>query len=766
MAVSLERYSTGGYPFPKDDINPKLKDEEWGRKWCEAMYSRWKRGMTAIPHSQVKEFQSLRDLAAGKQNILQYQAILLDESEENGDMKGYMNINWDVFSVMPKYLRVVEGMMEQTDHQVVATAVDPSSTEEKEAAKLDMQYRMKFKEALKYIDQAMGVDRAGEYVPETMEELNLYDGAGGFKLAKETEIEQGLDYTFYISSWKEIKKKIIRDLCVINCAGTKDLTDSYAKKVKTRYVDPEVFIGQYSRHWDHKNMEYGGEIIQVLISDLRKLNIPGVTEEELLLLAREYNGMRGNISVDNLSFDSESKTANYDSFLVDVLDAEWMSVDSEYKTTRKTQYDTKMIYNEEWGKVYDTEKKKTEKFDIKKVYKCRWIIGSDHVYDFGLQYDVPRPGKKEVELSYHLYRLPFRSLVSLSESHLHQMCLAFYKLQNAIAMASPPGIAIEFTALQNMKLGANKLEPLELLKIRRQTGDLIYKATTHRGVPNTPGAWKPIQELQGGIGNQLNEFLAIFEFNTNAIRELTGINQIADASAPNPEISVGGSEMALAATNNALRPIYSAYINLKEQTAKNISLRMQLLIKHDKRAYTGYMPVIGTIGVQVISVGADTVDANYFIKYEAKPTEKRKEVVRQAAIAAMSPDRDGIIGIELPDFLMIERLLESGSLKYAEAYLNYKSKKNKERQLNLQRENMTLDKQREAEGNKQKSDLKLAEEKNKTDEEIRLYEAKKAIDEKYAKEEHQRELEKIGMQGTNKVIEQAAKEQSTAQMTA
>jgi len=371
-----------------------------------------------------------------------------------------------------------------------------------------------------------------------------------------------------------------------------------------------------------------------------------------------------------------------------------------------------------------------------------------------------------VELSYHLYRLPFRSLVSLSESHLHQMCLAFYKLQNAIAMASPPGIAIEFTALQNMKLGANKLEPLELLKIRRQTGDLIYKATTHRGVPNTPGAWKPIQELQGGIGNQLNEFLAIFEFNTNAIRELTGINQIADASAPNPEISVGGSEMALAATNNALRPIYSAYINLKEQTAKNISLRMQLLIKHDKRAYTGYMPVIGTIGVQVISVGADTVDANYFIKYEAKPTEKRKEVVRQAAIAAMSPDRDGIIGIELPDFLMIERLLESGSLKYAEAYLNYKSKKNKERQLNLQRENMTLDKQREAEGNKQKSDLKLAEEKNKTDEEIRLYEAKKAIDEKYAKEEHQRELEKIGMQGTNKVIEQAAKEQSTAQMTA
>jgi hypothetical protein len=146
MAVSLEKYARGGYPFPKDEINPKDKDEKWGLKWCEAMYARWKQNRTAIPYSAVSEIENLRALADGRQNILQYQKILLDESEENGDMKGYMNINWDVFSVMPKFLRVVEGMMEQTDHQVVASAVDPSSTEEKEAAKLDMQYRMKFKD--------------------------------------------------------------------------------------------------------------------------------------------------------------------------------------------------------------------------------------------------------------------------------------------------------------------------------------------------------------------------------------------------------------------------------------------------------------------------------------------------------------------------------------------------------------------------------------------------------------------------------------------
>ena len=759
MATSLAKYASTAFPFPKDDINPADKNEEWGRKWCEAMYAQWKQNKTAVPFSYIDEIRSLRELADGRQNILQYQKILLDESEDNGDMKGYMNINWDVFSVMPKFLRVVEGMMEQTDHQVVATAVDPSSTEEKETAKLDMTYRMKFKEALQYIDKNLGIDRSGDYVPDTMEELNLYDGAGGFKLAKETELEQGLDYSFYISDWREVKKKVIRDLCVINCACTKDLTDQYVKKVKSRYVDPAYFVGQYSRHADHKNMEYGGEIIQVLISDIRKL-CPGIKEEELLRLASEYSGVGTNVTQDILSYNESTKSANYDSYLVDVMDSEWFSVNSKYRTTRLTSYGTKLSYDEEYGKVYNTEKKKTEKYDIKVVYKCKWIVGTEHPYDFGLQYDVPRPGKKEVSLSYHFYKLPYRSLVSLSEAHLHSMAMTYFKLQNAIAMASPPGIAIEFTALQNMTLGKNKMQPLDLLKIKRQTGDLIYKATTHRGLTNTPGSYKPIQELAGGIGNQLVEFLKVFEFETNAIRDLTGINQIADASAPNPEMSVGGSELSLAATNNALRPIYSAYIDIKEKTAKNMALRMQLLIKHDKEAYAGYMPVIGTIGVKVISVGADVVDANYYIKYEAKPTNERKNSIKDAAIKAMNPDRDGIIGIELPDFLMIERLLESGNLKYAEAYLNYKTKKNKERQLNLQRENMKLDSEREQSAIKLKSELVTSEEKIKTDEQIRLYDAKKSIDEKFAQLEHERKKELLGLQSTLGIVEKTVETES------
>ncbi len=759
MALSLEKYSTSAFNFPSDEINPAKKDEKWALQYLQALYAKWKKGQTAIPYSQVEEIISLRQLAAGKQNILQYQKILMDEADAQGAVTGYMNINWDVFNVMPKFLRVVLGMMEQQDHQVVATAVDPSSTEEREEAKLQMAFKMRFKNQLREIEKSLGITNESEFVPDSMEELNIYEGAGGFKLAKEIEIEQGLDYSFYISSWKEIKKKLIYDACVINCLATKDYTDQYTKKVKARYVDPQFFVGEFDKS-DQRKLINGGEIIQVSIYDLRKLlNIP---EHELLLLAQDYNGINGNANLTAFDYYEETRTSTYDSLLVDVMDAEWKSVNSEYYTSRKNKYDNNITYKEEWGKVYDTEKKKTSKYDIHVVFRGKWIIGSDYVYDFGLQYDIPRPGKKEVELSYHFYRLPGRSLVSLSESHLHQMALAFYKIQNGIATSRPSGLAIEIGALENISFGKKKLAPLELIKIVTQTGYLLYRATTHKGQPNVPGGWKPIQELQGGMGTLLDEQLKIIDFNINAVRELTGINQVADASNPNPEQSIGGSQIALAATNNALRPIYSAYIFIKEQTAKNLSMRMQILIKHNKEAYEGYMPVIGQLGVQIISVGADAVDADYFIKYEAKPTEKRRDTILQAAISAMQPDKDGVASIRYSDYLMIERMLESGSLKFAEAYLNYKSQKMEEKRLQLQRENMALDSQREQALVAAKTQAAEKESQIKIQTDLAIYEGKKKIDEQYAQLQHKRDMEKLGVQSSLGIVQDAAKNNAAA----
>lgn len=704
---TVSTYSKGNFPFPKDEIPESEKNAEWCMKWCQAAYATWITDRTGIPYSQIEELRELRRYGDGNQDIGKYQERLLSEEQEDGELKGYLNVNWEIFSVMPKFKHIIQGIFEEQEHAIVATAVDPKSIEDREVAKLRKWFKGRYKPLLDTLNNMAGARPEPEWIPETVDELELYQDVGGFKFAKETEIEEALKYTDYISDWKETKRKMIDDFVDINCAAVKDFTDPYTRKAKTRYVDPVKLIIQYSRHWDYRNSEYAGELITETISNIRKNT--NLSEDELRTLAQVYNGRYSNKNLsswaeDDLKIDDGWK---YDNFLIEVMDCEWFSVNSKSYTRRKTSRGDELYYEEKSKKVYDTDKKKTEIKRYKVVYRAKWIVGTEHVYDWGLQYDVPRPGKKEVELSYKFYKLPGRSIVSVAVPNLDQIQLTWLKLQNALAMASPAGVAIEYSTLMNMTLGGEKMQPLDLLSIRRETGDLIWKATTHQGRPNSNA--RPIQELQGGIGNQLNEFITLFETNLQFIRELTGINRIADASDPNPEQSVGGAQLAVAATNNALKPIYSGYIRLKEQAARSSALRIQLLVKHDKKAYEGYIPVIGGAGVKIMTVGADAADADFSIMIQAQPTQQRKEVILQSAMKAMQPDRDGNVGIEEADFMMIERLLEAGNLKLAEVMLNHKSRKNKERQLQLQRENMELDSQ-----NQQKAAMVKGEQERQT----------------------------------------------------
>ena len=60
------------------------------------------------------------------------------------------------------------------------------------------------------------------------------------------------------------------------------------------------------------------------------------------------------------------------------------------------------------------------------------------------------------------------------------------------------------------------------------------------------------------------------------IQQNSGVSAPADASNPNPNQSVKGSEMALAATSNTLRPLYDGYLYIKTKSADNMTFKIQL----------------------------------------------------------------------------------------------------------------------------------------------------------------------------------------------
>lgn len=773
LGLSISPYQEGNYPFPRHDIPAGQKLEDWHRKFCEAMLACWITGNTGIPYSKIARFEHLRAVGNGTQSVAQYQDTLLGPEKteaDRGAREGYMNIDWKIFSVAPKFKYVVMGIMESQEHSIVANAIDKLSVNEKDTIKWDKWFESTYRKELSGIRKSIGLkETSGGYLPETREELELFQNMGGFKLKKEVSIVKGLDYGFYISDGKQLKRKLIEDFIDINIAATKDYIDQYTKKVKVRYVNPSNLIIQYSRKDDFKGSEWAGELIKVSITDLRKNT--DLTEDELREIAGKYNNIGGNPDI--TSWDSVSLEGGgykYDGFWIDVFDGEYKTVNDKYSTTRKDA-EGNLVTREEgstdpykmkryYGK--DTDKRKTKKTTTKTVHRAKLIIGTNHVYDWGLQFDIPRPGKKEVELSYHVYKLPGRSIMDLTETNHDQIANTWFKLQNAIAMASPAGIAVEYSSLQNMRLGGNKMEPLELLSIKRDTGDMVYRATTHKGQVFSSHAGKPIQELQGGIGRQLEEFIRIFELNIEFIRETTGINRIADASSPDPEQSVFGSKLALAGTNNALKNIYSGYIYLKEKMAKNMALRLQIAVRHSKETYDGYYPVLGKSNLEVLSIGAEILDADFYIKIEAKPTDKQKEDIRIAAIEAMKPSgKDGTHGLDWGDFLLITDILDNGDIKFAQALFIHKTIKNRREQLQLQRENMAIDTKNAQETVKVKGEEDKKKEQFKTSELIRLDGAKTDNLLKIAKKEHEYKMVEIGKKEQSGAIRDGLKAMDT-----
>jgi hypothetical protein len=118
----------------------------------------------------------------------------------------------------------------------------------------------------------------------------------------------------------------------------------------------------------------------------------------------------------------------------------------------------------------------------------------------------------------------------------------------------------------------------------------------------------------------------------------------------------------------------------------------------------------------------------------------------EAAMKSMQPDKDGYVGIEEADFMMIERLLESGNEKLAEITLNFRSKRNKDRQLQIQRENMQLDQQNEQKTAQVKGEQLRETEKFKSDNKIEQDTNKLDLEDRNAERQHTRDMELKGLE--------------------
>ena len=684
---SPTRYKEENYRRPSHKTDPAKKGKNYCVKVSESIYSAYLRDKTAVSFSAIAQFNIQRLYGAGNQDEDQYKDYLSSratstsaetvalDTDTGGDFssnresarEGWMNLDWSIFSIMPKIKLALQGNFDGIERDIIATAIDDKSLDEEERKKWLAWVEKENAQWIREQEIKHGLPQKKQtFVPEDPEELELYKLNGGFKANYARVMELIARSIFKGSDWDDVKESLIDDLIDIGIGITKDYYDEETKRVRVRYCDPLATVLQYSRARGFDTSEYGGEIRKVSVSEL--IN-KGFSEEIVKEIAYQYSGYYGNPIASewdkyNIRDEHGWKFSNYKVLVFDVC---WIDTDE----SKEAVYETKTGKREKVRKIgFDEKPAKGEKLrsiSLRRLYKCSWIVDTEYEYDSGLEYDVPRSLPSEPLIPYKAYRIPTKELTKTLIPLLNELQITWLKYQNSIAMAVNSGWALEIGALQNIGLGGGKNEFLKVIKMWRDTGVLLFKDKTLLGGRGSAG--KPIHDMPGGLGKDIDDSIKMFSFNMQLIENITGINPLSIGQTPNPNAPVGTSEMAIAATAKVLKPILNGVFRIKEKSAKSAILRVQLGARHNDEMREGYKNIISKRDWEVLKK-AEGNNVMYGTHLEARGTEEERLDLKAAAVDALKAGRDGRAGIDLDVYTYIlERLANYANLKQIRLYL-------------------------------------------------------------------------------------------------
>jgi hypothetical protein len=208
---------------------------------------------------------------------------------------------------------------------------------------------------------------------------------------------------------------------------------------------------------------------------------------------------------------------------------------------------------------------------------------------------------------------------------------------------------------------------MEILDLYNQTGNLVYRRLDENGQASN---YKPIEELDNGIGNEAVQYFNIINNNIQLLREILGFNEVTDGSTPDPRMLNGVAKLASESTNNSLDFLKRAERSLMERLCYSLTLRLQdAVIIGD---ISGYIRALGSSSVQFFKLDPEASAYECGLTVKQKPDAAEKEKLGRRIEQAIQSNQ-----ITLADAMMVENL---DNVKYAEVLLSYKIKQNQELQ--------------------------------------------------------------------------------------
>jgi len=569
--------------FPRQNVPFEVQSgTDYGLQVGEAIQYEWfsRSARSCKYFEQRDEFHNRRMYANGMQGTSKYK----EKFAVNGNMS-YLNLDWKVIPVIPKYVDILSNGMAQREFQIKAIAVDPTSIKQRADKKRGLERDMVGKDMAIDIKNKLGIDVTSvpiDKIPGSQEELDIQmelEYKPPIEMAEEVAIESIFKFNDYD---KTIRRRIEKDIIEVGVGFAKHRFVP-SDGVKLEYVNPANLIWSYTEDPYFQDCFYFGEYKNVNLSELYK-EYPNLTPEQ-------KERLEGISSSWNNYYE-----LNYDSQNTDVLDGKIGLLYFNYKTSREKIWKKKK--NSKGGlkvipKGDDFIYKGTGDADFEKLTKVEevWFEG---VLVLGtsilLQWNVVKNMVKEnsnlnkvlpnyIGVAPKMYRGYIDSTVNRMIPFADDIQMSWLKLQQIKQRVVPDGQYIDVDGLVGIKLGGgNKYTVEDALNMYFQTGSVLGRSQNVGGEFNS--AKVPIQEIRHSSGqDKISSLWNSIQISMDMIASVTGINQAIDGSNPDKNSLVGIQKMAAYSSNVATRHILESSMFITRELAKCIAIRVSDILQ-------------------------------------------------------------------------------------------------------------------------------------------------------------------------------------------
>ena len=756
----MNDYNKSTFPDPLAATEEKVQ-KAYGLAYAKALVAQWGGVDTegSLYRKRFKEFETARQYANGTQDTSIYKQILNSLDANNGDGT-MMTLDWTPVPIVPKFAKIVVNKIISSYRYPQVEAIDPLSQNEKDIKKKKIALRIENKEMFQEAKAAgLDVDVDPDKLPQTPEEVEIFLDTN---IKTDAEIAAQLATNMTLS-WNNFDERVYRrnveDLVNCGMAVTKRSNDpNYG--IQEEYVDPAYFLHSHTDDPTFSDMIYAGHLKRISIQELKRLAGDQFTEEQYQKIAKTVMnkyGKNASSFVDNY-YDQRLGRYNYgyDEFTIEVLDFEFLSVDSMIYEKKQSRFGNIGFYFK--GNSYEAPKnsvydREPIQMNNATIYGGMHIVGTEYIFNYGQKNNVPKNihDLTKARMSYSVVATNIRnmipkSLVSSVIGFADQLQLSHLKIQQAIAKSKPDGIIIDIEGLENVDLGrGGDLQPLEIQDIYEQTGVFYYRSKNPEGGFQNP----PVQQIDNRIRN-INELIALYNHYLRMIRDATGINEVMDGTTPKGEALVGVNQMAVAAGNNALYDVTNSSMILYRKVCEDILKCLQIL-PAESVLYKVYEKAIGKTNMKVLNSFKDLPMYNFGIQVMTDLNDRDRQYLEQNIQIALSQKE-----IDLEDAIAIRNIKD---VDQAERLLVIRRKKRIAQQQAMQQQNIQMQSQANAQAAQAAAQAEVQKEQAMMQMEMQKKQMEFEMKAQLAQLEHQMRMELERLKGEYGVIEQQIESQ-------